>query len=792
MQLLFRSVTPILLLTSIQLACGTANAPNITWQVEGPGSADYTLALDSVVKQSGRFSLHIQSRPVVAPGYLVLKQGIRADRYRGKRIQLTGYMKARELDADAQLWLRVEWPDAQWIAATDSRPLIWGTRDWTKVVVTIDVPVNAQAVWFGALLNGPGDLWLDSLDLEALPSSAASVRPASHSDEAASLPARPIALDFEGTGFTLPKLPNTPILPSGAPRLLSARGAANLAALAQLIADLRFFHADARTLTVRWDDIAQAGVTLVESAPTADSLARALQSLIQPFTTNVSVVPTAHEREALLRWRPLPDKGDGVLWWQHRGVGLGIPSVYSSLLHWTPGSVADSSRDVPSPRRPFRAQLPGGVTVLMPLSLYAPLPAVLSDTVRPISRVGATRPSSAADRTTRLSAVMLGWGVLQHFYPYFDLVKTNWSTQLTRALTRAAVDSGSAQFGVTVRRMIATLEDGHASVLGPGLDRPRTLPFQWEWVESQLVVTCVPDSSQTRLRRGDIISAVDGVPTAQALANAETLVSGATPQWRRLGAMRDLASGPRGSHVKLGIRHHGKALDVVQERLLSDRVCQPSLSSLTKLTNGVMYIDLRRATDSEITAAIPDLVAARGIIFDLRGYPRPADAPAILAHLTDSPLRSARLEIPVISRPDGSGLRFEDVSWEIPAASPRISARAVFITDGRAISYAETTLGIVEAFRLGTIVGETTAGTNGNVITFRIPGGYTLSFTGMRVRKHNGSTHHGVGIRPAVIVHQTLRAVREGRDDLLDAALKIAAQTPPPNKRLKLPARVEY
>jgi C-terminal processing protease CtpA/Prc len=60
---------------------------------------------------------------------------------------------------------------------------------------------------------------------------------------------------------------------------------------------------------------------------------------------------------------------------------------------------------------------------------------------------------------------------------------------------------------------------------------------------------------------------------------------------------------------------------------------------------------------------------------------------------------------------------------------PYFSARRVFLTDGRAISYAETVMGIVERYKLGAIVGGPTAGTNGNVNPFRLPGGYRVSWT---------------------------------------------------------------
>jgi C-terminal processing protease CtpA/Prc len=103
--------------------------------------------------------------------------------------------------------------------------------------------------------------------------------------------------------------------------------------------------------------------------------------------------------------------------------------------------------------------------------------------------------------------------------------------------------------------------------------------------------------------------------------------------------------------------------------------------------------------------------------------------------------------------------------------APRLQARIAFLTDGRALSYAETYLGIVEHYQLAEIVGEPTGGTNGNRDWFRIPGGYTCSWTPMKVLKHDGSPLHGVGIQPTVFVSRTIEILREGRDEQLERAI---------------------
>ena len=91
----------------------------------------------------------------------------------------------------------------------------------------------------------------------------------------------------------------------------------------------------------------------------------------------------------------------------------------------------------------------------------------------------------------------------------------------------------------------------------------------------------------------------------------------------------------------------------------------------------------------------------------------------------------------------------------------------MFLTDGGNVSFAETVMGIVEAYQLAEIVGGTTAGTDGNINYISLPGGYTLGFTGMKVLKNDGSQFHGVGIHPTIPASRTRAGVAAGIDEVL-------------------------
>src|SRR5690606_10007801 len=92
--------------------------------------------------------------------------------------------------------------------------------------------------------------------------------------------------------------------------------------------------------------------------------------------------------------------------------------------------------------------------------------------------------------------------------------------------------------------------------------------------------------------------------------------------------------------------------------------------------------------------------------------------------------------------------------------------------------YAESMLSYVEAHQLGTLVGSTTAGANGDIVRFDTLAGFYVVWSGMRVTRHDGSPFHREGVRPHVEVHPTLAGLRAGRDEVLEAGLGVVRAAP--------------
>ena len=698
---------------------GKPGGPPTGWFVGNQGV--YKTEIASTDCFSGKQCVVLRSDNAASDSFGTIAQTFDATPYRGKSFRFRAAVRTEVSGAQnrAQLWLRVDCQDGHtgFFNNMQDRPIT--DSAWKSYDITGTVDADAARIALGLILAGSGRAWIDEASFEIL----------------------------------------------DPPRPLTTRGLENLQALARLLGYVRYFHPSDAAASADWNQLAMDAVQAVEGASNAQELAARLAAIFSFVPPTIRVFPTG-STPAPLEFNLAPN----IVEWRHHGVGLSEgPTYYSERITRVPGG----------PLPTFHADLPGGVTCLVPLALYTDRTS--SYRLKPPSE----KPSGSAEqRATRLAAVIIAWNVFQHFYPYFDVVDTDWPKALTMALSSAATDRTGAEFLGTLRRMVAALHDGHGRVTWAGATTAPS-PVGWDWVEGRLVITDVPDPRGQPIEPGDVVVAIDGKPVAETLGEAEGQISAATAQWlmaRALGTglhydqpLGAIGEGPPSQPLVLELepwRHPGTSRKVTIDRRVSRKpVREPRPAPISDLGSGILYVDLTRITDQDWQTSLDRMQAASGLVLDLRGYPKLA---GFLPYLSQMPMASEQFHNPVVTRPDRTDMRFErSGEWKLPPATPYLKAKKVFLTDGRAISAAETYMGIVEYYHLGAIVGGPTAGTNGGTNPFSVPGGYQITWTGTKVLKHDGSRHHGVGISPTVPASRTIAGIATGKDEVLDRALEL-------------------
>ncbi|MBL4687583.1 MAG: hypothetical protein JKY37_23510, partial [Nannocystaceae bacterium] len=424
--------------------------------------------------------------------------------------------------------------------------------------------------------------------------------------------------------------------------------------------------------------------------------------------------------------------------------------------------------------------------------LHVRVPVTLHRDEASQARVGATVPGldgelarlaastkGADDPNVRRAAVIEIWNVLRHFYPYQDEVTVDWNDELRRALL-AMDDAGPAEAVVVLQRLVHALQDGHGEVGHVRAPSQGVLPFSLDLLEGRAVITATAEPDAFVV--GDVVLSIGDENAASRIRRHAQRLSG-SPQWRRFKAVAwEAPKGPQGESVVVTLLRGDRELAVMSEFRRGEPAPPPRPQPVHRYEDGVWYVDLTRAEWADIQPMLPEIAAAPGVVFDLRGYP--SDTHPIIDHLIDDSEDALWMHVPSIVEPDGNVVAWKHLGWHRKPAAPHIDGEVVFLTGPGAISYGESVVGYVEAHHLGTRVGQATAGANDDIVRFDAAGGFFVIFSGMRVTRHDGTSFYRVGLAPELPVIPTLSGLRAGRDEVLEVGLDVArgqldASTPP-------------
>ena len=140
------------------------------WGITGSNSEVYTLRTNRAVVLSGSASAVLEADPEADTsrfGSLVQASSVAA--FKGKRIELSGYIASENALAGASIWLRADDANGTVVAFENSFARgIRGTTEWTYQNIVIDIPKEAVALFYGAMLSGRGRLYVDDVQFRVV------------------------------------------------------------------------------------------------------------------------------------------------------------------------------------------------------------------------------------------------------------------------------------------------------------------------------------------------------------------------------------------------------------------------------------------------------------------------------------------------------------------------------------------------------------------------------------------------------------------------------------------------
>jgi len=431
-----------------------------------------------------------------------------------------------------------------------------------------------------------------------------------------------------------------------------------------------------------------------------------------------------------------------------------------------------------------------------------------------------------ADNNFRLLGLFRLWNTIKYFFPYLDIIDYDWGKLLLECIPKMLTGTDRLSYEATLVTLASKLRDAHISfirgsiMMGEPLSSQHPIdeifdllfgsffvPITLREAEGHLVVSNVRNVGRG-LMPGDVILQVNGI-------NIDEITEAMLQYLPYPNTDKSLAYLVFGHTV---LRQHSNAtpmaIDVYRfgEELrvyVSATARNPfnyiwyyvnSVSTThTILDNNIglinpsmiMFEEIHRNTVLHNIMKEFEDININGLIIDLRQRPQ------YINYLLAEYILEGKGHFVTMSRPWGfvpglfadnfrgySGYgTFADWSFVIGELGSPLereesfnpffhNQNIVLLMNEHTGSHGEFTVMSLRGGTNVTVMGTNSIGANGDVIFLPLPGGITMMYTGLGVYLPDGGQTQRIGLSPDIYIHRTVEGIRDGRDELMEAAIQ--------------------
>ncbi len=133
-----------------------------TWVKTGSDPQSYEMGTNIPANTEGANVATIKSKTINANGFGALMNQLRAESFLGKRVKVSGIVKASDIQQWGGLWLSVNQTYGNQTISLENlkhTSINGSSKGYIATQIVVDVPANSTGIAYGSLLKGGGQLW---------------------------------------------------------------------------------------------------------------------------------------------------------------------------------------------------------------------------------------------------------------------------------------------------------------------------------------------------------------------------------------------------------------------------------------------------------------------------------------------------------------------------------------------------------------------------------------------------------------------------------------------------------
>ncbi|PSL34231.1 S41 family peptidase [Dyadobacter jiangsuensis] len=694
------------------------------WMEWGKG---YKFSPDTTEKYQGKASLRIQSPEVMDNiQFGSAANPLPAD-YSGKEIELRGYMKFRDVGKGfAGLMMRIDGKSGMLQFNNMQGENLRGTQDWKQYSIKLPYPSGADKIYIGALLVGPGTLWVDQFELliDGKPFTEAPPK---------KIYAAELDKEFDGGSK----------LALGPGYKLSKEQATSLAQLGRIWGFVKYHHPAVANGNFNMDyELFRVAAPYI-AAKNDTERQQVIGQWLSKFGPIRELSPEAIPADAVIK----PD----LAWLAKSGDALpprldSIRRAARTDEHYYIASYID----VGNPE--FKNENP-----------YAEM--------------------AYPDAGFRLLSLFRYWNMIEYFFPYKPLIHEDWQAVLEEFVPRFVTAANETEYKLAALALITRVKDSHANLNGnhEALDKyfgQNFAPVQLSFIEGKPVVIDYFNAQlgkQTGLKPGDVIETINGKGVKQIIAEKKPYTPGSNPVIQ-LKTMAPNLLRSNDSTIAITFKRAGKVqkanISVYPRSKVNTYANYNKKDTCFKMIGqDVAYIFPGKFKNSYLPALAPQIGKSKGLIVDMRCYPSDFMVFSFGPMLLPEAKPFAKFTVGNFKTP---GVFTWTPELKLGKTNPdHYKGKVIVIVNENSVSQSEFTTMAFAAAPNVTVIGSTTAGADGDISHIVLPGGLRTSISGIGVYYPDGRETQRIGIVPQVEVKPTIQGIADGRDEPLEKALQL-------------------
>ena len=397
-----------------------------------------------------------------------------------------------------------------------------------------------------------------------------------------------------------------------------------------------------------------------------------------------------------------------------------------------------------------------------------------------------------SDENYRLLGLFRVWNAMEYYYPYLDILDEDWEDLLPDFILQMLEGSDQHSYDLIIAALTAKLQDAHVAFGGSSefikKEFGEYLISDVEFVsaEGEIVVLQTFDES-CPLQPGDIIRKLDGVDIEDRVEHCKKYISVTTDEKIKnplqLSLLRSHSKTPEVTVIRDGkemtfnvnadeFQYSGPRYGV------SFQDGEPKPYEIIEGNIGVInpaFMNLQsgavHGNEVKWAEAMNALKDTDGLIVDYRQYPANSwqHLPPYLFEEAEVGLLTASISEAV----PGTFIKEPVFNFNTkPRSAYRYDKEVVVLIDEHSQSASEYAAMLVQNGEKVTLMGENTIGSNGFCLILPIPGGNMVMHTAQGIYTPDGGQTQRIGVSPDIEVKKTIEGIKEGRDEVKEAAVE--------------------